>query len=124
MPNTGMNPEYPLNALTIALIVPSSIGAYALGYKDLQGVFNVKYVGRSDTDINARLQQHLNKGYSFFEYETLPNAYDAFCKECNLYHDFGERELLDNQEHPDRPEGTNYQCPRCNIFNNLNGYYI
>lgn len=124
MPSTGMNPEYSLNALLIALVVPHSIGAYALGYKDQNGVFNVKYVGRSDTDLNARLQQHVGEGYTIFKFQQLSTVYDAFCKECNLYHDFGEDKLLDNKEHPDRPEGTDYQCPRCYIFNKLNGYYI
>lgn len=124
MPNTGMNPEYSLNALTVSLVVPHSIGAYVLGYKTPEGFFAVQYVGRSDTDLNARLSQHIGEGYPLFKFQQLSTVDDAFCKECNLYHDFGENISLKNKEHPDRPEGTEYQCPRCNIFNNLSGYYI
>lgn len=124
MSSTGIDPEYTLNVLSVSLLVPHSIGAYVLGYKNQQGSFVVQYVGRSDTDINARLLQHLEEGYLSFKFQQLSTIYDAFCKECNLYHDFGENKLLKNKEHPDRPVGTNYLCPRCNIFNNLSGYYI
>lgn len=41
----------------------------------------------------------------------------AFEKECALYHDFGGPQgQLDNEVHPARPEGTDWQCPRCDVF--------
>jgi len=43
-------------------------GNYALGRLDEYGDFHVKYVGRSDPDVNDRIKDHLNKGYSRFKY--------------------------------------------------------
>lgn len=38
-------------------------------------------------------------------------------KECKNYHDFGgDIGSLDNDIHPDRPEGKEYECPICDIF--------
>ncbi len=46
-----------------------------------------------------------------FSYATSPKA--AFEKECKNYHDFGGSEKLDNKQHPERPDGTNWECPVC-----------
>lgn len=81
-------------------------GAYALG-KSSGGVFYISYVGRSDTDLNGRLHEHVGK-YTHFKAAFFETPKDAFEKECNLYHDFGPP---DNSVHPARPQGTNYRCP-------------
>jgi len=78
------------------------------------------YVGRSDNDINGRLKQWADekpKRYThfIFSYATSPKA--AFEEECRNYHDFVESNKLDNENHPDRPDGTNWKCPKCGIFN-------
>lgn len=45
------------------------------------------------------------------------NSKEAFEKECKNYHDFGgDIGSLDNDIHPDRPEGKEYECPICDIF--------
>jgi hypothetical protein len=46
--------------------------------------------------------------------QTSPKA--AFEKECKNYHDFGGSEKLDNKQHPERPDGTNWECPVCDMY--------
>lgn len=75
----------------------------------------VRYVGRSDDDVRARLLDHAYAGkyyYFKFDYETSQKA--NFEHECNLYHD--HYDTLDNKIHPDRPKGKDWQCPKCSIF--------
>lgn len=115
MPQTGLRGSYPLDNETIDREVDrTSAGAYALGRVG-NNTFYVGYVGRSDDDINRRLKDWVGK-YSRFKFEYYDSPKAAFEKECNLYHDFGEKERLDNDIHPQRPEGSNWKCPRCNIF--------
>ena len=95
------------------------IGNYALGYKNNKGTFVVKYVGRSDTDLQRRLVEHISDGekYQYFKFSYADDAVEAFEKECRNYHDFGESRKLNNKRHPDRPDGqTNLTCPYCDIF--------
>lgn len=83
-------------------------GAYTLGNGTIIG-FNARYVGRSDNDLAARLNQHVGK-YMQFEYGFYPTAAAAFAKECELFH------LLtpaDNAIHPACPVGSNAKCPTC-----------
>jgi len=121
MPNTGLNGPYALDAVTIDRVVTwKSSGAYALGRSDVD-TFYVSYVGRSDVDVAGRLRQHVGKYAQFkFDYFASPKA--AFDKECNLYHDFGGPQgVLDNDVHPARPDATNWQCPRCDVFQPATG---
>ncbi len=119
MPSTGLKGSYVLNVETIDKVVTrTSAGAYALGKqkktKDKK-TFIISYVGRSDDDINNRLKKWVGKYPRFkFDYYGSPKA--AFEKECNLYHDWGEKDTLDNDIHPDRPDGSNWKCPRCKIY--------
>jgi len=75
----------------------------------------VHYVGRSDNDVNSRLKDHVGEYPKFkFDYFDSPKA--AFEKECDIWHDFGGSEgKLGNKAHPDKPEVTDWKCPRCNI---------
>jgi len=116
MPESGLRGPYPLDEQTIDRVVTeTSSGAYALG-KTKDTTFYIKYVGRSDDDVNGRLKDHVGE-YEQFKYEYYPSAKAAFEKECQLWHDFGEPEgTLDNKSHPDRPDGTGWKCPRCDVF--------
>jgi len=76
----------------------------------------VKYVGRSDDDLNARLKRWVDSKYSYFEFEYCSSPKAAFVKECTLYHYHGGSEKLDNKIHPQRPANSDWQCPVCNIF--------
>jgi hypothetical protein len=115
MPLLDMEGSYELTAQTIDRVVTkTSPGNYALGYVS-NSTFVVRYVGRSDTDLNSRLKKWVNNSrYKRFKfsYATSPKA--AFDKECKNYHDFGgDKEKLDNDEHPQRPEGADWKCPVC-----------
>lgn len=113
MASTGLNGPYPLTSGGVTVnVTKTAAGAYALG-KTVDGTFHVYYVGRSDSDVAARLRQHVGKHQQFkFDYMSSPKA--AFEKECRLYHDFSPP---DNRSHPDRPNGSGWRCPVCSIFN-------
>ena len=99
-------------------VTKTSLGNYALGYVD-DDTFYVCYVGRSDDDVNKRLKSWVGvkpSRYTHFEFSYATSPKVAFEKECKNYHDFGENKKLDNESHPQRPEGTNWKCPVCNIF--------
>ena len=112
----GMEGIFSLNAESIEKNVTQiSAGNYALGHvKDKK--FYVKYVGRSDSDVNGRLKQHVGK-YKEFKYSYAKSAKAAFEKECQNFHDFGGEKYLDNKIHPDRPKDSGWKCPLCKVFN-------
>lgn len=125
MANSGLKGPYDLTEEGISNnITVTSPGAYALGKVKDDGVFYISYVGRSDTDVNNRLHSWVGK-YSQFKFDYFDSPKAAFEKECNLYHDFGgPGGGLDNEKHPQRPEGSNWQCPRCDVFKSQNmGWY-
>lgn len=104
---------YQLNENNIQQIVPDCPGVYTLGFPSQRqnNAFVVERVGRSDNDIRERLGSHIaNSDYSHFMYCYTSSAFDAFVNECHLYHDYDSAE---NLIHPDRPNGTNWSCPRC-----------
>jgi hypothetical protein len=93
-------------------VEPKRIGNYALGnMKDDGTTFLVKYVGRSDTDLNVELKARLDKPYRKFKFSYAGSVREAFDKECRNYHDFGGKGSLDNEVHPARPPGANWPCP-------------
>lgn len=67
------------------------------------------YVGRSDSNLSARLKQSSKEGYSypFFWFEYTDSARDAYFKECEYYHRYNPQ---DNINHPAAPFGTNWKC--------------
>lgn len=113
MANTGLKGPYPLTNKEIDdKVTRTSAGAYALGRTDEEGAFLIKRIGRSDDDVNRRLHDHVGD-YKKFKFGYYDSSKAAFEKECNLYHDF---KPPDNPIHPARPSGTNWKCPRCNLF--------
>ena len=90
-------------------VVEGRAGAYAIGYIDNMGRFNITYVGSSHDNLNGRLKEHIGTA-QFFKFRHLPTDRVAFEKECELFHDFRPR---GNFLHPTRPDGTNWTCPRC-----------
>lgn len=115
MASLGMEGPYKLDTETIETnVTRTSVGNYALGRKDEEGTFLVGYVGRSDSDVRARLKSWVGetkRPLFKFSYATSPKA--AFEKECENYHDFNPP---DNDVHPDRPDDSDWCCPRCDIF--------
>jgi len=109
MPSTGLSKSFVLTTEKVDEVVTrKSPGTYALGYTDPNdNAFVVSRVGRSDSDLNDRLKDHVGK-YKRFKFGYSASAKAAFEKECTLYHDF---DPPDNPIHPDRPNGTNWKCP-------------
>ncbi len=116
MPTLNMSGPYDFTSAKIdAEVTRTSAGNYALGHMDNE-TFIVKYVGRSDSDVNAELKKRLNAKYKKFKFSYAASAKEAFEKECQNYHDFGGSAQLDNEIHPARPAGKDWKCPVCNIF--------
>jgi predicted RNA-binding Zn-ribbon protein involved in translation (DUF1610 family) len=115
-PMTGLRGTFALNEQTVNEEVGyGSSGVYALGRKEGK-TFYVRYFGRSDSDVNAKLKEYIGK-YDSFKFEYFESPETAFSKECELYHAFcGPEGRLDNKTHPDRPQGATWQCPKCNAF--------
>jgi hypothetical protein len=95
-----------------ANITRKNPGVYVLGPSDPRGGVTVNYVGRSDTDLAARLKTHVGK-YTHFVFATATSASDAFVKECEMYHEWSPTA---NEAHPARPENSLTKCPRCRTF--------
>lgn len=122
MASLNMGSSYPYTLEEIeSRIAPGCIGNYAYGYLNDGGQFVVKYVGRSDTDLRERIKHGLEDmkanpelKYQRFKFSYAETPEEAFRKECRNYHDFGEdRGSLNNNYHPDAPDGTNCSCPYC-----------
>ena len=116
MPILNMEGPYPLNEESIDTNVNTkATGNYTLGV--FEGtLFRVRYVGRSDTDLNRRLNEHLGEPYTHFMRSYPSAAVYAYEKECLNFHDFGGSERLHNKIHPDKPEGyPHLKCPRCGL---------
>ena len=97
-----------------SLITRTLPGNYALGRKNDKGAFEVCYVGRADSNVNDRLKSWVgNTKWPLFKFSYATSPKDAFKKECENFHDFSPP---DNQVHPDRPDGSFWRCPNCNIF--------
>jgi hypothetical protein len=97
------------------VVTRTSFGNYALGYVK-EDTFYPRYVGRSDSDVNKELKARLPLKHPKFKYSYATSPKNAFEKECRNYHDFGGSKDLENKVHPDRPAGTDWKCPSCNIF--------
>lgn len=113
MAASGLFGSYPLTTEKINEVVTGvGPGAYALGYRSADGkTFTIQRVGRSDTNLNKRLHDHVGN-YKRFKYGYFSSAKDAYYAECRLYHGFNPP---DNFIHPDEPDGTNLSCPVCGL---------
>jgi len=113
---TGLFGPHPLTSQGIdAAVKGAGVGTYVLGRQEPNN-FIVNYVGRSDTDLNDRLKDWEGSKYTHFKFGFFETAKAAFEKECTVFHDFGGSAKLDNDIHPDRPNGSGWRCPRCNVF--------
>ena len=115
-----MTGPYFLTKEEVDRVIPENvIGNYAYGEsrKDENGqnLFTVKYVGRADAEpLRDRIKHGIEDGYKEFKFSIAQTEEEAFEKECKNWHDFGgPKGILDNQRHPDKPDGTNYTCPYC-----------
>jgi hypothetical protein len=111
MATSGLYGPYNLTGPGILAAVSSNgmPGAYALGRTNSSNVFEISYVGRSDSDVATRLQNWIGS-YAHFKFDYFSTAAAAFEKECQLYHDFNPP---DNVVHPAKPANSNVKCPVC-----------
>ncbi|MEQ9910075.1 hypothetical protein ABRP70_19885 [Pectobacterium odoriferum] len=121
MPSLGMGGvHYELTSEEIdRMVTRTSAGNYALGNISSNGLLNVKYVGRADSDLNDRLKDHVGESvnYTHFKFLYATSSKAAFEKECHNYHDFGGNQKLNNRIHPDRPSNSKqWECPVCDAF--------
>lgn len=86
-------------------------GAYALGYIDNVGRFCITYVGSSQSNLNAKLKEHVGTA-QYFKFRHLPSEKASFEKECKLFHEFLP---IGNFLHPARPPGRDWNCPYCQV---------
>lgn len=115
MARTGLIGPFALDCTSIDRYVGNNIGTYALGATTERGEFVVRYVGRSDSNVNQQLKSWIGR-YEKFEYRHYLSARAAFEKECRLFHDLGGSARLDNSGHPARPDGAAWTCPHCAVF--------
>ena len=102
-------------------IEDNRIGNYAYGYINDNGLFVVRYIGRSDSDLKERVKHGIVEmetdkalRYERFKFSYADSAVEAYYKECQNYHDFGGAEgRLMNKVHPAKPEGYEGKCPIC-----------
>jgi len=107
--NTGLSGPFELSLVSIATAVnQTSPGTYVLGRQSPAG-FVIEYVGRSDTDLNARLQTWVGS-YPAFKAAYFSSSQEAYQKECEIFHLFGENRLLDNEIHPASPNNYYSGC--------------
>jgi hypothetical protein len=113
MAETGLRGPFILTASAVNEEVTStSPGTYALDQAHDTGGFHISYVGRSDTNLNERLHEHVGK-YKRFKYEYYATPREAFDKECGLYHDFNPPAKI---QHPTRPSASGWKCLHCKMF--------
>lgn len=97
-----MNGSYTLSKEEIdKVITKKSAGNYALGYSGKDS-WIVKYVGRSDTDLNDRVKDWVGD-YKEFKFSYASSAQEAYEKELQNYNNFGRSDKLDNDIAPAKP---------------------
>jgi len=112
---TGLYGHFHLTEAVIDANVGKSIGCYIAGDEiQADGSLTVKYVGRSDYDLNARLKYWVNV-YKYFQYGHYSTETDAYAQESRLYHAFGGSVELENSIHPAKPSGSSAKCPICGV---------
>jgi len=112
MPDLEMGSSwYGYNSDEIKSNVSSNkIGNFALGFEKGKG-FVPKYVGRSDSDVRGELLNYLDdkSHHEEFMFSYVSTIKEAYEQECKNFHDF--KKQLENENHPDSPDGTNLKCP-------------
>jgi hypothetical protein len=97
-------------------VTPHTPGVFAVGYTRESGAFVVGYIGRDDSDLRSALRAQEPDETARFKWMESASAMAAFDTQCELYHEFGGPDSLENEEHPARPKGSKWVCPVCDIF--------
>lgn len=93
------------------LVVAGSIGNYIL----YDNKYALRYVGRSDTDLQERLLDHVGEyPYRYFKFWYANSKEEAYYIECEQYHRNENSKKFRNEDHPARPDGMeSLRCPIC-----------
>lgn len=115
---------YPLTEKSLR-VIPVSIktGNYRLGYVR-DGIFHVRYIGRSTSDeqgLIRRLYNHvkdhergLYPDETHFQFMMTRLPICAYIQECQDFHVFGGENVLRNSIHPAKLKNlSNLRCPVC-----------
>ncbi len=117
-----MNGPFPLLPQMINKVVDDDVyGVYLLAHPCEQGNSCghggeiVVYVGRGN--VKERLVEHETaKDAKRFYFKSLDDDYEqGFREECRLFHHYGKRPHLDNERHPDVPDGSGMDRPKCSV---------
>ncbi len=106
---------YNYDKAVISEVIPdNAIGNYILGDSNEDGDLLVKYIGRSDSNLKARIGHDIGK-YKQFYYSVAETPREAYDQECLMWHLYGGEEgYLDNDIHPDKPTGDpSAECFLC-----------
>lgn len=103
----GMTPWTIFNQQNVNLIPEGLLGVFQLA----RGEANIAYVGRADRDLRQSVSEHLDQGYTHFQWVQLPWTKETYEMQCRLYHHAGGKRRLDNLDHPHPPEGKSNRCP-------------
>ena len=100
-----MQGRFPLSEVSLR-VKALKIGAYIFSR---DGKY-AHYVGRSDDDLQDRIQRSSEEGYGYkyFWFEYASSAMKAYKLECLWYHKYNP---TDNSIHPAVPPGMNWRCP-------------
>lgn len=110
MLTSGLHGPYRLSYDEIhSLVGPDWHGVYALGHIDHQARFCITFAGNATADLRTSLLDRIGTA-QMFKMLRLENPQAAFEKVCEVFHDFHPP---GNFLHPERPQGTSWQCPRC-----------
>jgi hypothetical protein len=110
MRTTELRGPYTLDNETInAVVTRISPGYYWLSHAPEGERFEIDRNGRSDSNVNRRLHEHVGDYDQFtFSYATSPK--EAYEKECEHFHKYRPP---DCDYHPDSPDGEDLPCPYC-----------
>lgn len=103
----GMTPWTAFTREEVLKVPANMLGVFQLA----RGEANIAYVGRADDDLRARLLEHLEKGYTHFQWLGLPWVKETYEMHCRLYHHAGGKKRLDSSDHPFPPDGKVKMCP-------------
>jgi hypothetical protein len=78
----ALHSNFCLDSSTVENCVAECAGAYALGSLDDNGTMVVKYIGRADDNVKARLKAHAVEGrFRYFAFTYSTGANPAYEKE-------------------------------------------
>jgi len=110
--NTMNGPFFLFDEVIDREITSTGPGVFALDDSLTGSLFDARFVGRSDSDLNHQLHVFVGK-YKRFGFVACSSARQAFETECRLFHELSPWE---NVSHPQRPENSGWICPCCTLF--------